>query len=203
MNIPILPLTLSIVLLSGCSSDPFKKHVGLWETESLRSKKVMEITKLGDSIIMRDNILDYYIDSYDRKKRTNTTQKTLRKNSDRLSMIYQGRNVKFDLSNNDKSMLVGHNIYRRIDRVRLETINKAFENRYARSQEKEIRCNQLKKEYKNQRTLTVQKFKATYKNKTYDEVNDQLQILREQNDSMKKKFKSENSINSTCRFWRI
>ncbi len=110
------------LLLSGCSGDPYKDYLGLWERTDQKRHEVMEISQDGETILMNDNILRE-TDFFGEKKRA----RVLKKNEGQLSIGTGLGSAQFGLSEDRNILRVADLEYKRIDSNRLKEIKAEVE----------------------------------------------------------------------------
>lgn len=145
--------TMAIVFLSACSGDNYDAYIGHWEKDG--DLRVVEITKEGDHLIFRENILndnEGIFSEADRKPHV------LTKNEGQL--LFMGI-IALGLSEDKKQLYLDGKTYNRIDDERLSEITNILAEKKAaaeklaqeKAREDAIRnenirlCNELQDEY--------------------------------------------------------
>lgn len=135
----LVVLVLMLFFVTGCSSDPYEKYLGLWERANVRHYEVMEIVKDGKTLLLNENIL------ISKDFRGNKKEPmVLTKSDGQLSVNTGLGSLVFGLSEDKNVLRVGNMSYKRIDNDRLNVIKadikkKEQEREQARLEREKIR----------------------------------------------------------------
>jgi|APSaa5957512535_1039671.scaffolds.fasta_scaffold04481_8 hypothetical protein len=121
-------LIIFISFLVGCSSDPYEEYIGYWES----SKKIIEISKNGETILLDENIFN--------KNKANV----LTKSDGALSLASFLGQIQLGLSEDRNTLLLGNKSFEKIDKKRVEELNST--------------CETLKKKYKEDNKVITDNF---------------------------------------------
>jgi hypothetical protein len=151
-------LIIAFLLLSACSDDPYKKYLGLWERQKDSGRdEVMEITKDGETFLMTDNVFGTKSPISGKIKPSKPV--VLKKLEGQLSVATPFGGFPFGLSENEDTLRVADQSYKRIDENRLNDIKAKIEQKKIERKKNIEVCNNVKATYK----VEKQKVAETYK----------------------------------------
>ncbi len=116
-------LVLFIFVLSGCSDTPYQKYIGLWELKNIDDYEIMEIQKVGETIITINRIRKGKV--FNGKEQT----MELTKLDGELTVGSVFDSTRLVLSNNNTILNIDNYSYKKIDNARLDEVKKEVEKR--------------------------------------------------------------------------
>ena len=137
MNRTLVTLFLLFVLL-GCSRDPYKKYLGLWERVDKPGHVVLEIKRDGETIVLDQNALIEQHDLLGNPKGPTV----LAQNNGQLSIAGGFGGMPLGLGGDD-SLLVMDERYKRIEPERLDGIRAEIAAEKKAATENKERCKKL------------------------------------------------------------
>lgn len=137
MRFTLIPFLISLILLTGCSSDPYESYVGHWEKQNTNHQNVMIISKDGDTILMNDQVLNLKKAEKDKKFYS------LKKSEGQLTL----NGAVFSLSENKNILMAGNNSYKRISTDYVEQLKEKITQKEIAGEKIKIACNELIKKF--------------------------------------------------------
>jgi len=198
---PIL-LTLFVLLLSGCSGDPYEKYYGLWEEQDTNRVAFMKISKDGETILMTRGLLDYKKSLITGKKVKQKKEiSTLNQKDDRLSIETPFGGVQLGLSEDKNILRFGDSEYKRADETRLKEANIEFVRVYEKNIKNKEECKVLRNEYLKERKLLAKETnsRALSIGKNKEEKNKLVEYIKSEKEKLKDKYKTQAGNIDNCR----
>jgi hypothetical protein len=143
---------LFIVLLFGCSRDPYRKYLGLWERTGKPGHLVLEIKRDGEVILLNHNALFEQHDLFGRRK----SPSVLAQNNGQLSIAGGFGGAPLGLSGDD-DLLVMDERYKRVEPQRLDELRAEIAAEEKAETENRERCKKLDAERHKERAAVPDK----------------------------------------------
>jgi len=103
-------LVIVILVLSGCSNDPYEKYIGFWEKQDIKETVIMEIIKDGETILMNMNIF------------RNKKPQVLNKSEGKLSIASIFGTIQLGLSEDKNILHMERSNYKHLSKNEVEQI---------------------------------------------------------------------------------
>jgi hypothetical protein len=142
----LMVLFLSVIVV-GCSRDPYRKYLGLWERVDKPGHVVLEIKRDGETVLLNHNALAELHDLLGHPK----APSVLAQNNGQLAIATGFGGAPLGLSGDEDFLLVMDERYKRVEPKRLDEIREEIAAEKKAAAENKARCEKLDTERKKER----------------------------------------------------
>jgi hypothetical protein len=133
---------LAVLVLVGCSGDPYARYIGLWQLQDSPWPKVLEITKDGDTYLADENVLSTK-DIFGNVKKP----MVLKKSEGQLSVDTGLGSAELGLSEDENTLHAMDREYKRITSGELQTIQAKIEQDRVEAEKNKELCKTMNDDY--------------------------------------------------------